>query len=771
MHVEEPRVEESRRPGNEKRGARSLIAALASLIVAGTAVGAAEAYELRVSTSPDRSNSRVLEGATLAGDAYVFVSPETGITQVRFWLDNPTRTGTPYMTENRGPWDFAGTDTKSPARLALPFDTETVAGGSHTITAEVARSAGGSEVITSTFNVSQGEIPPDQIHLAWTDDPSTTLTVVWRTRQASSPSTVRYRVLGQTSWSLATGVLRPSGTSGSLHETKLTGLAPDTAYEYQVPGDGGVWSEVIQTRTAPPAGHVSFDAIYYADTGLIGRPDGNATGTAQGIQEIARLRPLLVLPGGDYAYFDEDKRFGTLERTIDEWFKQQQPVLSQSVVMPTYGNHEVLLGESFDAWARRFPTPSGWNAGRNYSFDVGDVHFVSILAVAETTALPSASLAWIENDITAAKARGQRWIVPYMHVSSFADGNTHASNLALRAQLGPVFERLGVDLVLTSHDQNYERTYPLVGVPSNIQRTSSSRSCYTQADGVTWAKISPAGKMSDKIDDFSQWRTVPPPSWTAFRDNTVHHFGRLRVTPEALRLEVFGYVGDGSPPVLQDSFEYRADGCPGQVSFAPNSVSFSAEEGETRAPQTARLSIGAGEAAGFTVTDNASWLTVTPTSGTTPADLQLAVDTAGLTSGSYTATVTAAVSGGRQATLPVTLNVLGDFDLMLSSSSSRTSPVLLGGRTVSGNIYVFTVPEAGVSQVRFYVDDPSRSGTPFIVEARAPYDLAGTNTNTRLANPFNTRTLANGSHTVTAAIDRTTGGTDVITSGFTVQNP
>jgi hypothetical protein len=769
--VEEHWVEESSKRGQRSRPARSLLAALAALIVAGTAVGAAEAYELRVSNSADRSASRALEGASLAGNAYVFLSPETGIVQARFWLDNPARTGTPNMTESRAPWDFAGTDTKSPARLAFPFDTQTVANGSHTISAEVDGSAGGTEVVTASFTVSQGTVPPDQIHLAWTDDPSTTLTVVWRTRQTASPSTVHYRVLGQTTWSVANGVLRTSGTAGTLHETKLTGLVPDTAYEYQVPGDGGVWSEVIQARTAPPAGHVSFDAIYYADTGLIGRPDGNATGTAQGIQEIARMRPLLVLPGGDYAYFDEDKRFVTLERTIDEWFNQQQPVLSQSVVMPTYGNHEVLLGESFDAWARRFPTPAGWNGRRNFSFDVGDVHFVSILAVAETTALPSASLAWIENDITAAKARGQRWIVPYMHVSSFADGNTHGSNLALRAQLGPVFERLGVDLVLTSHDQNYERTYPLVGVPSNIQATSSSRSCYTQADGVTWAKISPAGKMSDKIDDFSQWRTVPPPSWTAFRDNTVHHFGRLRVTSQALRLEVYGYVGDGTPPVLQDSFEYRVDGCPAQVSFAPSSVSFSVDEGGTAAPQTARLSIGGGEAASFSVTDNAAWLTASPTSGTTPADLQLSVNAAGLPAGSYTATVTATVAGGRQATLPVTLTVQGGIELMVSLSSSRTNPVLLAGRTVSGNIYVFSLPETGISQVRFYVDDPNRSGSPFIVESRAPYDLAGTNTNTRLANPFNTRTLANGSHTVTAAVDHSAGGTEVITSGFTVQNP
>jgi acid phosphatase type 7 len=410
----------------------------------------------------------------------------------------------------------------------------------------------------------QSMVPPDQVHLAWTGDPSTTLTMVWRTRSTSTPSTVRYRLAGTTTWQQATGAPRSSGTAGTLHEAQLTGLTPGSAYEYRVSGDGGAWSETFTARTAPAPGHVSFDAIYYADTGLIGRTDGLATGTRQAIDEIARLRPLLVLPGGDYAYFDTDKRFTTLERTIDEWFNQQQPVLSRSVAMPTYGNHEVLLGESFDAWARRFPTPAGFDGRRNYSFDVGDVHFVSILAVQETTGLTSATLGWIEQDIAAAKARGQRWIVPYMHVPSFSDGSSHPSNVALRGQLGPLFERLGVKLVLTSHDQNYERTFPLVGVPSAMRATSTSLTCYTLADGVTWAKVSPAGKLSNKNGDFSKFRTFPPPFWTAFRDDTMHHFARLRVTPDALHLEAYGFSGNGAPPAVIDSFEYRVDVCGGQ---------------------------------------------------------------------------------------------------------------------------------------------------------------------------------------------------------------
>ena len=119
----------------------------------------------------------------------------------------------------------------------------------------------------------------DQVHLAWVGNPSTTLTVVWRTWDTATPSTVQYRKAGSTTWLRVTGTQRTSGTTGKLHQVNLSGLTPSTTYEYRVQGDGGAWSEVYSTRTAPPTGPADFDVIYFADTGLVGREDGLATGT------------------------------------------------------------------------------------------------------------------------------------------------------------------------------------------------------------------------------------------------------------------------------------------------------------------------------------------------------------------------------------------------------------------------------------------------------------------------------------------------------------
>lgn len=734
----------------------------------------AAAFELKVSLSADRASPATLDGSTVKASIYVFTLPETGVSRVRFYLDDPAMTRSPRQTETNPPYDFAG----GTVSIANAFLTTQLADGQHAITAAIDRSDGVTEIVTANFVVSNNdtppppaEAPPDQVHLAWVEDPSTTLTVVWRTHNVTSPSDIQYRPVGAAQWQSAVGAPRSSGTSGTLHEVTLRSLLPDNAYEYRVVGDGGVWSEVFTARTAPPPGPADFTAIYVADTGLIGRLDGLTTGTQQVVDEIVALQPTLVLPGGDYAYFDTDKRYGTLQNTIDAWFNQMQPIAARSPLMPTYGNHEALLGEGYSPWAARFPTPEGFDSRRNYSYDIGDVHFVSIFAVANAGGLSSGALQWIEQDILAARAAGRRWIIPYFHVSPFADGTNHSSNLQLRAQLGPLFERLGVKLVLASHDQAYERTYPLVDVPATNTPTSSSRACYTMDDGVTWVKSSPGGKLSNINGGFSQFATVPAPAWTAVRNNSHHHFSRLSVSAAgSIQLDTYGVTGDGSPPVIVDSFQYTTGACPPELKFEPAALSLSPSAGGTA---TAQVNLtGTAGAASYSISEAAPWLTVSPQAGSTPAALTLTADASGLAAGStHAATVTAAAPGHLEDTLQVTLTVggaAGGYALVWSRQSSRTAAELLDGAQVDGSIYAFVTPETGALRVRFYLDDPQMTGVPRRTESTAPYDFAGGSVLT--ASPFDTRQLTDGLHTITAAFDRQSGGTSVLHGTFTVAN-
>jgi len=126
---------------------------LAATFAAGSLSAEASAYSLLVSSSADRSNAAPLEGKTVSGDVYVFVSPSSGVTEVRFYLDDPQRQGTPIKTEGAAPWDFAGTNSDT-AKTARPYDSKLLVNGQHTITAAIDKSAGGTDVISSSFTVS-----------------------------------------------------------------------------------------------------------------------------------------------------------------------------------------------------------------------------------------------------------------------------------------------------------------------------------------------------------------------------------------------------------------------------------------------------------------------------------------------------------------------------------------------------------------------------------------------------------------------------------------
>ncbi|MGH3004342.1 MAG: Kelch repeat-containing protein [Gaiellaceae bacterium] len=144
---------------SRKRTRRSLPAGAAALVLgallpllASSALAQTTEYQLLVSFSPDRSSAVSLQGQTLGGNIYVFTSPDTGASRVRFYLDDPTMAGTPRLIEKLAPFDFAGTASDDTAK---PFDTKKISEGSHTITAAIERSGSAEEVLHGTFTVEQ----------------------------------------------------------------------------------------------------------------------------------------------------------------------------------------------------------------------------------------------------------------------------------------------------------------------------------------------------------------------------------------------------------------------------------------------------------------------------------------------------------------------------------------------------------------------------------------------------------------------------------------
>lgn len=191
--------------------------------------------------------------------------------------------------------------------------------------------------------------------------------------------------------------------------------------------------------------------------------------------------------------------------------------------------------------------------------------------------------------------------------------------------------------------------------------------------------------------------------------------------------------------------------------------------------ERAPVSLGTsdGRAATFTSSTSASWLTVEPGTGPAPGSVNVVATPGSLAVGSYTGSVTFSAQGYDPVTMTVEFWIRqtdgGTYDIVTSSSSQRTKPLLLEGMTVSGDVYVFLDPATDVRSTSWWLDDPTMQGTPLRVDTAAPFDLMPDSWATS-PKPLRTTTLPDGRHTVTARVETTSGGVVVVAAAFVTDN-
>ena len=549
---------------------------------------------------------------------------------------------------------------------------------------------------------------------------------------------MQWRAVGADEWSEAVG--SPTGREGQW-EVRLDGLTADTPYDYEIVHEG-VADTRRSFRTAPDgAGDVR--AAFVADTGIVGRRDGLTTGTERVISEIAELEPLVVLGGGDYAYLNSEDRYADQEEAMDAWLAQMQPLISSSAFMPTWGNHEVLLEEDVDRWADRFATPSGSPDGLSYSFEVAGVHFVALLAYEQQ--IDDATLQWLDDDLADARARGVREVVPYLHRNLYGNGTVHAPSGDLAAQITPVFEAHGVRLVLTAHDQSYERTFPMVGGAATLL---DRRDCFVPADGIVYVKTSPGGKLSSENWDFSPFEPGEADPEIAVRANSLHHFSTLDIDAAGdVTVTTYGLVGDDSEPVVVDRFRSVADAstcAPGPL-VEPSSLLFDTEQSRVE-----RITVPPGA----TLTSDADWLTV-DASGLVTVDE--------LPSGRHAATITVTSPDGSTTGVAVVAVVpFGDpFDEIVVAAPGDVGERALDGTVVGGEVAIEFRPRETLAEVRFELD-----GEPVAEVTGRPYDWpSATDGEPGL---LDTETLRPGYHTISAIAIGANGTTRTVSARFLV---
>jgi hypothetical protein len=355
---------------------------------------------------------------------------------------------------------------------------------------------------------------PEQIHLTWGSDPATSVTVSW----ASPAEAVSPRVVlgGHGSGPRRVPALQRVYTDGINGETvwtyhaELTGLRPDTAYEYTVTADNVSSAEAFTaTFTTAPRGRVPFRFTSFGDLATPNTQWVLSYGqSAYAVAAVESFQPLFHLLNGDLCYADLNP---TVQPEVWRDFgNNNQRSAAFRAWMPAPGNHEVEFDngpQGFTSYLTRYTLPDNGVPGfrgRWYAFQVGSVLFVSLdaddvvyqdagafvagpasLTPVASTGNPAiapgtsfyirgysggAQTRWLERTLAAARADPSvDWIIAQMHqiaASSSATGN--GSDLGIRQVWLPLFDRYQVDLVLNGHDHDYERSFPCRGFDSLV---------------------------------------------------------------------------------------------------------------------------------------------------------------------------------------------------------------------------------------------------------------------------------------------------------------
>jgi alkaline phosphatase D len=389
---------------------------------------------------------------------------------------------------------------------------------------QVLAGAGGTGLLAATANSAKAATrarrtraaaadgTPEQIHLTWGDNPASSVVVSW----ASPGQAVRARVrIGQR---VVAAESRPytDGISGETvwtYHARVGGLRPGATYAYAVTADNdaNAADPFSATFRTAPAGRVPFRFTSFGDLATPNDAWVLSYGqSAYAVEAVESFQPLFHLLNGDLCYANLNPT--AQPQVWRDFGNNNQTSAANRPWMPCPGNHEVEFNngpQGLTSYLSRYTLPDNrvpGFGGRWYSFRVGSVLFVSVdaddvvyqdaaafvagpapLTPAASTGHPpiqpgtsfylrgyshGAQTAWLERTLAAGRRDDSvDWIIVQMHqcaASSSATGN--GSDLGIRQEWLPLFDRYQVDLVLNGHDHDYERSFPVRGADTGAGR-------------------------------------------------------------------------------------------------------------------------------------------------------------------------------------------------------------------------------------------------------------------------------------------------------------
>jgi hypothetical protein len=236
----------------------------------------------------------------------------------------------------------------------------------------------------------------------------------------------------------------------------------------------------------------SFDDNYYSGTDPVLAYDATPAITMTSL--VAAQNPVFHLMNGDVCYADPSGTGLPVDNTLavgghgralpgtnaynpyvwDVYLAQIEASAANVPWMIATGNHdmEALYGNhGYGGHQSRLDMPQNGPSGcpSVYSFVYANVGVISVDANDLSFEIPTnlgysggAQYSWVESTLKAwRKDKSIDFIVMFMHHCAFSTSGAHASDLGVRSLVGTLADQYQVDLVLSGHNHQVERTNPI----------------------------------------------------------------------------------------------------------------------------------------------------------------------------------------------------------------------------------------------------------------------------------------------------------------------
>lgn len=346
---------------------------------------------------------------------------------------------------------------------------------------------------------------PQQIAVAMTAEPTTSVNINWTTIDTSLTNPVVLVWKGTEAESTATRIEaqvetrnvtnstikdgeNQAITAKNFYTAAITKLQPNTEYKYRV-GVENAMSEIAAFTTAQD-NNDGYTFIYFADSQVSGN---HAKGWNANLDIVKDMFPAskFLFIAGDLT--DKASNEGQWESFFNQIGNEQYnekyagSLISELPLAAIMGNHDSAdagIGGmnshyAFDSEVEGVPD--------TYTFDYGAAHFIMLnlenAYSRDNATAKEAQTRFLTDEVAKAKAAGQ-WVIVGFHKAIYSGANHMDDSDVIfnRKYWGPIFADLDVDVVLQGHDHVLSRGFIKAdGTKADVTEKVASRTFKAEA--------------------------------------------------------------------------------------------------------------------------------------------------------------------------------------------------------------------------------------------------------------------------------------------------